>query len=234
MTGKKLVTTLLLLGCLRLAGADTIAMIGTGSVGGALGPEFAALGHTVIYGSRQPDRADVQALVARTGNGASALPPSDAAAAAEIVVLAVPGESVVSIVEGLGDVSGKILIDPTNALVRGADGWFRMDVDTSNGERIQAAAPAAHVVKAFNTLNYRTMIDPDTAGGPVSIPLAGDSADAKAKVAELVTGIGLDPIDVGPIRHSRHVEGMLILWINNGIGGRGPAFEYHLRRVGDD
>ena len=55
--------------------ADTIAVIGTGDVAGALGPEFAAQGHTIVYGSRNPSRDDVRALVARTGNAASATTP---------------------------------------------------------------------------------------------------------------------------------------------------------------
>ena len=48
--------------------------------------------------------------------------------------------------------------------------------DTSNAELIQALAPDAYVVKAFNTLNYRTMIDPESSGGPVTIPIAGNNA----------------------------------------------------------
>jgi len=213
-----------------LTAAETIAVIGTGNVGGALGPEFAALGHTIVYGSREPSRDDVAELVARTGGTARATTPAAAAAAADVIILAVPGMLVVDIVEGLGDLSGKILIDPTNPLARGADGRFYLAVDTSNGERIQAAAPDAQVVKAFSTVNYQTMIDPQTAGGPVSIPLVGDDAEAKARVAGLVSALGLEPIDLGPIQHARHVEGMLILWINNRFGP-GPAFEFHLRNV---
>ena len=211
--------------------ADNIAIIGTGQVAGALGPEFAAQGHTITYGSRDPSRADVADLVARTGHGASAALPQDAATNADIVVLAVPGELVESITLGLGDLSGKIIIDPTNPLGRSDAGLFEMSVDTSNGEIIQAAAPGAYVVKAFNALNWRTMIDPESSGGPVSIPLVGNDAAAKAKVADLVTKMGLEPIDLGPIRHSRHVEGMLILWINNRYGDHGEAFEYHLRKT---
>ncbi|MDP7042045.1 MAG: NAD(P)-binding domain-containing protein, partial [Gammaproteobacteria bacterium] len=52
--------------------SDTIAVIGTGRVGGALGPRFAELGHTVVYGSRTPEADRVQRLVARTGTDASA------------------------------------------------------------------------------------------------------------------------------------------------------------------
>ena len=208
---------------------DTIAVVGTGDVGAALGPEFARQGHTVVYGSREPGRSEVIELVERTGDRASATTPAEAAAQADIVVLAVPGLLVGEITRGLGDLSGKIIIDPTNPLER-RDDRLEHGVETSNAEIIQEAAPGAHVVKAFNTLNWRTMVDPESAGGPVSIPLVGDDDRAKARVAELVAGMGLEPIDVGPLRDARWVEGMLILWINNRYGSERPSFDYHLRR----
>lgn len=208
--------------------ADTIAVIGTGDVGGALGPAFASQGHTIVYGSRNPDRGKVKDLVERSGELASATTPADAASQADIVVLAVPGLMVEEITKSLGDLSGKIIIDPTNPLERRMN-RLEHAVDTSNAEIIQAAAPDAYVVKAFNTLNWKTMVDPDSAGGPVSIPLVGDNGRAKKKVAELVSGMGLEPIDVGPLRDARWVEGMLILWINNRFGGKRPSFDYHLR-----
>ena len=209
--------------------ADTIAVIGTGDVGGALGPEFAALGHLVIYGSRDPSSEKVESLVKRTGNGAQAVQPPDAASKADIVVLAVPGMLVKDIVAGLGDLSGKIIIDPTNPLVRRDDGRLGIGIDGSNAEIVQSAAPDADVVKAFNTLGWRTMVDPESTGGPVSIPLVGDSREAKAKIAQIVTSMGLEPIDVGPLRNARHVEGMSVLLLNNALGG-GPNFEFHLRQ----
>ena len=208
--------------------ADTIAVIGTGDVGGALGPEFAAQGHTIVYGSREPERDKVKELVEKTGELASATTPADAAAQADIVLLAVPGLMVEEITRSLGDLSGKIIIDPTNPLERRMN-RLEHAVDTSNAEIIQAAAPGAYVVKAFNTLNWKTMIDPVSAGGPVSIPLVGDNGRAKKKVAELVSGMGLEPIDVGPLRDARWVEGMLILWINNRYGSMRPSFDYYLR-----
>ena len=209
--------------------ADTIAIIGTGDVGSALGPAFAKQGHTIVYGSRDPGRDKVSKLVEATGVGSTATTPAEAAAAADIVVLAVPGLLVEDITLGLGDLSGKIIIDPTNPLKRNLQ-RLEHAVETSNAEIIQAAAPDAHVVKAFNTLNWRTMVDPSSVGGPVSIPLVGDSGRAKKKVAELVAGMGLDPIDVGPLRDARWVEGMLILWINNRYGSMRDSFDYHLRR----
>ena len=210
--------------------AATIAVIGTGDVGGALGPEFAALGHEVIYGSRNPGSDKVAALVTRSGHGAQAATPVQAARAADIVVLAVPGMLVAEIVAGLGDLAGKIIVDPTNPLVRRDDGMLDIGIDGSNAEIIQAAAPGAAVVKAFNTLGWRTMIDPAATGGPVSIPLAGDSGEAKAAIAALVAAMDLEPIDVGPLANARHLEGMVVLLLNNALGN-GPAFEFHLRQT---
>ena len=211
------------------ASAETIAIIGTGNVANGLGPQFARLGHTIVYGSRDPSRDEVKDLVESTGNGASAAPPAEAAAGANIVVLAVPGGAIEAVTKSLGDLAGKIIIDPTNPLRRREDGLFEMGVETSNAELIQGWAPDAFVVKAFNTLNWRTMADPDSAGGPVSIPLVGDNAEAKTAVASLVEGIGLEPIDVGPIRHAHIVEGMLILWLNNQYV-TGQPFDFHLRK----
>ena len=214
--------------------AETIAIIGTGDVATALGPRFAEQGHIVIYGSRDPGRQKVQELVARTGSKASATTQAAAAEAGNIVVLAVPGLLVGEITQSLGDLDGKILIDPSNPLEL-IDGRFEHSVDTSNTEIIQAAAPGADVVKAFSTINVSTMIDPSEAGGPVSVPLAGNSAAAKARVADIVRKMGLEPIDLGDARDARWIEGMLILWINNRYGNTGrPPFEFHLRPLVSD
>lgn len=202
-------------------------MIGTGNVAGALGPAFAAQGHEIIYGSREPGRADVTELVARTGGNASATGQVEAAAQADIVVVAVPGGVAEDVVAGLGDLSGKIIIDPTNRVAPGDDGFMSHSTDASNAELIQALAPDAHVVKAFNTLNYRTMIDPEASGGPVSIPIAGNNDDAKATVAELIEGMDLEVIDLGPVRFAHVLEGMLVVWIN--AGRSGTPFNYYLR-----
>jgi hypothetical protein len=212
------------------AQADTIAVIGTGNVGSALGPAFAQQGHTIIYGSRDPSAEAVHELVARTGEGASATTTAAAAEGADIVILAVPGQMVEEITKSMGNLSGKIIIDPTNPLSRDSDGLFVHAAATSNAQIIQAAAPQSFVVKAFNTLSWETMVDPSLSGGPVSIPLAGNDTKAKEVVAALVKGMGLDPIDVGPLQNARWVEGMLILWINNRVVS-GPAFDFELRKT---
>ncbi|MEM7503508.1 MAG: NAD(P)-binding domain-containing protein [Pseudomonadota bacterium] len=207
--------------------ADTIAVIGTGQVARALGPEFAAQGHDIVYGSRSPDGENAKEIVAMTPGSATAMLPNESVRDAGIVVLAVPGELVEEITLGLGDLSGKIIIDPTNALIGDWETELSMGVSTSNGRIIQDAAPNAFVVKAFSTLNWRQMVEP---GGDISILLAGDDEAAKTKVSELVSAMDLQPIDLGGIDSSRWIEGMTILWLNNRISGR-PDFEFHLRVI---
>ena len=199
------------------APADTVAVIGTGNVGTALGTEFAGLGHTVIYGSRSPDAEKTQNLVDKTRNASAAL-PADAAAQADVVILATPGMVTEAIVKTLGDLSGKIIIDVTNPLIfEGNPPTVTYGTDRSLGEIVQEAHPGAFVVKAFNTINWRLMIDPPDPA-PI-IPLAGDDADAKKQVAEWVHAMGIDTVDVGGIYHARATEYMIVMMLNNSFTG---------------
>lgn len=200
----------------------TIALLGTGSVGSALGVAFARVGHTVVYGSRVPDREDVQRLVARTGPGASAATHAAAVADAEVVVLATPWEATEALVRSL-DLAGKVVLDATNPLA-----WPDLDlvVDTSAGEVVQAASPDARVVKAFSTVGANIMADTAFAGDvrPV-MHVAGDDAEAKAVAIALAEAIGFEGADAGPLRRSRALEQMAVLWIHTAMqGGRDFAF----------
>lgn len=214
--------------------AETVAVIGTGRVGGALGPRFAELGYTVVYGSRDPSKAKVQELVERTGKGAMASSQSEAAQQGDIVVLAVPGSAVEQTVKGLGNLDGKIIIDVANYLRRRSDGYFEKAVPTSVGELVQSWAPGASVVKAFNTMSYLVMADPSLAGGPVTVPVVGDDENAKKKVQEIIEAMGFETEDLGPILYARHLEGMVVLHLTPLFNDRdGDLFEYYLRMRSD-
>lgn len=230
---KASILSLVLLAGLQLAQtrAETIAVIGTGNVASALGPAFAGLGHDIVYGSRDPGRASVQELVTRTEGHARATEPADAVRGAAIVILAVPWDAAEQVVAGLGDLSGKVLLDPTNPRVIGPDGLRDYAFAGSNAERIQQWAPEARVVKAFNTMTADLMADPASAGGAVTVALAGDDPAAKAVVAELAEGIGFETLDFGPVRYAHVIEGMYLVWGN--ARRTGNPFEYFFRRPPD-
>jgi len=214
--------------------AQTVAVIGTGSVGSALGPRFAQLGYKVIYGSRQPHRADVKELVARTGPRAQAMSTLEAGSKADLIVLAVPWLAAESVVKGMGDLDGKIIIDVINPLRRADDGLLEMAVDTSAAEHIQAWAPEARVVKAFSTMGSKIMADPSALGGPVSVALASDDDDALQEVRQIAERMGYPTVDVGPLRHARHLEGMIVLMVVPAMEERGQdGWEYYFRPRSD-
>jgi len=208
--------------------AETVAVIGTGNVGMALGNEFGGIGHTIIYGSREPESEKTQALVAKTKNASAAL-PAEAAAQADVVILAVPGMVTETVVTGLGDLSGRIIIDATNPLIfQGRPPVVTYGTDRSLGEIVQEAHPDAFVVKAFNTIGWPLMIDPPTPA-PV-IPLAGENAEAKAQVAEWANMMGIDTVDVGGIYHARGTEFLVVLMLNNRFTGK-EKYEMVFRKV---
>lgn len=189
-----------------IASADSFAIIGTGRVGSSLGKRFTQLGHDVVYGSRDPSRESVRTLIAETGGDARATSPAEAVVDADIVVLAIPWDAVMSVVAELGDLSGKIIIDPTNPRFIAADGLYDSPLATSNTAMVQALAPEAFVVKALTLVPAEHMLDPTYMDFDFILPIAGDDADAKAKVAELLASMGIEVVDFGKARHAQIIE----------------------------
>jgi predicted dinucleotide-binding enzyme len=198
-----------------------IAIIGTGNIGRVLGRRWAEAGHTVLFGTRRPEEADLQTLARDAG--AELKPLQEAASTADVIVLAVPGLAAEAVVRGLGELGGKILVDCTNPL--GPD--RTPEPGRSMAERIAEIAPGARVVKAFNTTGAKNMADPVYPTGPLAMPLCGDDANAKATVAGLAATLGFVPLDNGPLRQALALEAMAFVWISQAYGqGWGPDFGF--------
>ena len=194
-----------------------IAIIGAGNVGKALTGSAIRAGHSVTVSSKNGESA--RQLAEETGARAAAS-DREAAEAADVVILAVPYGAVDEV---LGDVgaalAGKVVIDATNPIK--ADYSGLATEGTSGAEEIQAKAPGARVVKAFNTAFAARQADPKVAGGlRVDGFVAADDADAKATVLGLVEAIGFNPVDAGGLAMARYLEGMawlnITLQMNNG------------------
>lgn len=208
----------------------TVGIIGTGDMGDSLGPRFAELGYTVVYGSRNPSSDKARKLVERTGQNASVRTQKEAAQAGDIVVLVVPWPAMETVAQNIGSLDGKIVIDPSMPSAAGEDGYYVSLVETSSAEMIQSWHPGAKVVKAFATLGSLVIDDPEVVGGPVTVPIASDDRAAKEQVGRIIAAMGLDPVDAGPLRMSREIEATVRLYMVPLIQGRTAAWEFYFRR----
>jgi predicted dinucleotide-binding enzyme len=185
-----------------------ITILGTGVVGRTLASRFAALGHDIVLTARNLE-GEKMAEARRAVPSAAVLPAAQAAADADAIVLATQYPDAAAALAGLGDIAGKIVIDTTNPLKPDLSG-LSIGHDTSAGEELQRAFPAARIVKAFNTTGFNIMAAPPQ--GALML-VAGNDADARGTVLELARAIGFDARDAGSIERSRLLEPLAMLWI---------------------
>jgi NADPH-dependent F420 reductase len=185
-----------------------IAIIGAGKAGRALATSAMRSGHSVTVSSTNGDTA---AKLAEETGARAAKSNRAAVEGAELVVLAVPYTTIVTVLDEIGPaLAGKIVVDATNPLKPDASG-LATEV-TSGAEEIQDRIPSARVVKAFNSAFAARQADPRIAGLQMDGFVASDDDAAKAVVLELVEGMGFHPIDAGDLAMSRALEALA--WLN--------------------
>ena len=187
-----------------------IAIIGSGNVGSALAAAATKAGHEVALSASEAESA--REAAGKVGAKA-ADSNADAVRDAQIVVLAVPGLAVSGIADELGSaLDGKVVVDSTNPINETFDDLFT--TGRSSAEELQDKLPNAKVVKAFNTIFAGRHGNPFEGEQPLDAFIAGDDADAKAKVGELATSLGYKVIDAGGLRMARSLEEMAFLNIS--------------------
>jgi predicted dinucleotide-binding enzyme len=185
----------------------TIGFIGAGHIGSQLARLAVSHGyHVVVSNSRGPETlAD---LVAELGADARADTAEGAARAGDIVVVTIPLGNIDRVPAGA--LAGKIVID-TNNYYPQRDGKIAAldDETTTTAELLQAHAPGARVVKAFNHIRAPELTTAGTAPGTAhrrALAVAGDDAEAKNRVRALIDEFGFDTLDLGPLAEGWRIQ----------------------------
>lgn len=178
----------------------TISILGTGNMGQVIASIAAKGGHSV----QQLGSQDVDTPV--TG---------------DVVVLAIPYTAVGEVIAQRGEqLAGKVVVDITNPLNFETFDSLLVPADSSAAAEIAAALPNSRVLKAFNT-NFAATLG-SGAVGPLTttVLIAGDDADAKATLAQVITEAGLDAVDAGALTRARELEAVGFLQLTLAVNER--------------
>ncbi len=197
-----------------------IAIIGTGNVGGALATQWSKKGHHIYLGVQNPDNFKGKELLKNANTHLFSI--KEAAAQAAVILIATPPTAIFEIIEQLGDVSNKIMIDATNAVMKNPEPY--KTVYHCLADRTRAA-----VVKCFNSTGFENMLDPVYEGQGIDMFMAGDSESAKSVAGQLALDCGFGScIDFGKADKVELLEKFALSWINLAImqgQGRNMAFK---------
>jgi predicted dinucleotide-binding enzyme len=185
----------------------TIGFIGSGMIGGTVARLSVAAGYDVVMSnSRGPET--LRELVAELGPLATAATSGQAAAAGDLVVVAIPVKAIADV--PAAPLAGKPVLDTGNYYPQ-RDGQIEVldnGALTSSG-LLQRHLPGAHVVKVFNNIYFRHLASLARLAGAAdrsALPIAGDDVAAKAAVTAYLDAIGYDTVDDGSLADSWRQE----------------------------
>lgn len=173
------------------------------------------MAHVSIIGTGNMGQA-IAAVAGRGNHTVQLLGESDAAAevTGDIVVLAVPYPAVADVITHRGDsLKGKIVVDITNPLNFETFDSLTVPSDSSATAEIAAALPDSRVLKAFNTTFAGTLAAGTVGPQTTTVLIAGEDADAKSRLAGVITSGGLRAIDAGSLVRARELEALGFLQI---------------------
>ncbi|GAA2334676.1 NADPH-dependent F420 reductase [Dactylosporangium salmoneum] len=192
----------------------TIAVLGgTGPQGRGLARRFAAAGLAVVIGSRDPQRAAGTAteLAMATGGSVSGTDNAAAAAAGDIVVVAVPWEGHADLLQGLAtSLAGKVVVDCVNPLGFDKQGAYALAIEEgSAAQQAQALLPESVVVGAFHNVSAVKLDDPETASVDTDVLVVADVREAGDLVRDLAGCIpGVRGVYGGRLRNAHQIEAL--------------------------
>jgi predicted dinucleotide-binding enzyme len=193
-----------------------IIVIGAGNMGAAFVKQLSQAGHQVSVTARDAAKA---AQVAAANPGAKAVSAAGAAEGVDAVVLASGYGDAVAALQGVGNLTGKVVVDITNPLTADYMG-LTLGHTTSAAEEIAKAVPGAEVVKAFNTVFAQVLGEGAGFGNgrQVEVFVASDSERAKQTARTIAESIGFAVVDAGPLKNARYLEPVAGLNIYLGYG----------------
>lgn len=204
-----------------------IGILGTGDVGRTLADGFAACGHEVAIGTRDPSALKNQELLGKISHDIKMMTFAEAAAFGQVVVFAIGWGYAKAAIDlaNPANFKGKIVLDTSNPLaVEQPDQppVLVLGHTDSGGEQVQRWLPDARVVKALNIVGYPHMAQPDFDGAKPDMFICGNDSEAKQVANGLIRDLGWPAsIDLGDISKSRFLEPMAMVWIthvfNNGF-----------------
>jgi predicted dinucleotide-binding enzyme len=199
-------------------------------MGGKLGILFARAGHDVIF-SYSRDRKKLEDLARDAGGKARAGSPAEAAEDADAVLVAIHWSRLKDVLAETGDLSEKVIV--SCSLPMNDDDSDLVISHTSSGiEELARIAKAPKVAAAFNTVPSEVLFgvfDGRKRAERPSMVYYGDNAEAKRVAATLVSDVGFEPIDAGPLRIGRYAEPFALLVAQLAYEGKqGPELAYRL------
>lgn len=176
-------------------GRRVVVVMGSGDFACALTARLSEANYNVIVASRDPQSRRQRVIAA----GGTIMTYAEALQKSNLVVIAIPFQHVSSL--PLDTLSNKILVDVSNRDPKKYD-----PADRSQAEHLQNLVPSARVVKAFNVLSAYTLARGTR--GSKEVPVCSDDALARAVVCDVVRSLDLVPVDRGPLRNARLLEGI--------------------------
>ncbi|MFL6449936.1 MAG: NADPH-dependent F420 reductase [Bryobacteraceae bacterium] len=186
---------------------QTIGIIGTGSIGGAVARLAIAAGLDVIVSnSRGPET--LAGLVGELGRHVRAATPEEAAQASDLVAVATPLKAYDKLpVEAL---KGKIVIDTMNYYpVREGQMPVLDAAQMTSSELVQQHLKGAKVVKGMHNQDAPHLFInalPLDKSNRTTLPIAGDDPEATRAVTNFMDAIGYNAVDIGPLSESWRIE----------------------------